>query len=191
MRNGTANPRTFALVGILAAILFAAIWIIAAHEDPSWTLGTNTLSDMGISDVEVTANLFNYGCVVSGLLLAVFGIGKATCETGANRTGGMLLIAAAMFFVCVGFVTKDVGNGNPHLLVAYLFFLFLVLGIVASTVGDWMEGRGLTASVSSILIVFCLGVSIGSTLAMTEAVVVACALLWTILQGAKLLMSKA
>ena len=183
----TRNPTGFAIVGIAAALLFAVLWTVAAKADPSWVFGENTLSDLGVSDVRMSACMFNYGCVVTGALVLVFGAGKALCETGYSRGSGALIAVAGAFLLLVGVFNKDYGNGDPHLFVAYAFFLFLVLAALFSILGDAAEERRLNACVTGALIALCIAVAAGNTLAYTEAVTVACGLVWIAAESAKML----
>ncbi|MDO5861684.1 MAG: DUF998 domain-containing protein [Thermoplasmata archaeon] len=183
------SPAPFAVIGIVAAFLFAVVWIVAAQSDSSWVLGENTLSDLGVSSVQFTADLFMYGCIITGILIFVFGLGKACCETRNSRAAGILVAAAGIFLVLVGIYNKDFGNGNIHVAVAYLLFLFLILAAIVSIAGDWAEGKRLSACATAILIVIVIGADIGNGLAYIEAVAVACALLWILIQSVKMILN--
>ena len=177
------NPATFAVIGLAAALLFAAVWLAAATSDPSWELGVNTLSDMGVSDVSLTENLFNYGCVAAGFLVVLFGLGRSSFGDRAGRASGYLTAAAGLFLALVGVFDKGFGDGNMHLAVAYLFFALLALAVFASIASDWRGRRwaGLAVSVAAVVVTVA-SLAAGS-LALTEAVFVACALVWLIPQS--------
>ncbi|MDO5852800.1 MAG: DUF998 domain-containing protein [Thermoplasmata archaeon] len=189
MNATKVSPAPFAVIGIVAAFLFAVVWIVAAKNDPSWVFGDNTLSDMGISDVQLTADLFMYGCIITGILILVFGAGKACSEAGYSRASGILLAAAGVFLVLVGVYNKDFGNGNTHETVAWLFFVFLALAAIVSIFGDMAEGKRLNGIITTILVLICIGVCIGNTLAYTEGVVVACSLIWLLAESAKMILN--
>lgn len=187
MNGKMCNPKLVGSIGIIGALFFSAVWIIGVGADSSWSLGENTLSDMGISDVELTANVFNYGCMVAGVLFTLFGIGKSSIESGHNRTSGLLMILAGIFLVGIGYFHKGWGDGTEHLVFAYLFFLVLCISVLYSMAGDWDDGYRLTPAITGVITVVCLGCVFGTTLAMLEAMVVACALLWMLIQGVKIL----
>ena len=107
MNATTHNPAAFAVVGIVAAALFAVMWIIMAEGDPTWVLGENTLSDLGISINDDVATEFKYTCMITGILLLVFGAGKAYCENGASTASGVFAAIAGVFIVLVGLYNKD------------------------------------------------------------------------------------
>ena len=135
MNVSNRHPGPFAAIGLLAAFAFAVIMIVAINGDSAWVYGENMLSDLGISDVQMTADLFNYGCMIVGILVFVYGLGKAVCETQCNRASGCILAIAAIFLVLIGYIHSDFGNGNTHDTIAILFFLFLFIAMVLSAIG--------------------------------------------------------
>lgn len=189
MKAFKRNTAPFAVVGIVAAILFAMVWLVAAVNDPNWVLGVNTLSDMGVSDVQLTADLFMYGCIITGLLVFVFGLGKASNEYGSSRASGIMTAIAGVFLVLVGLYNKDFGNGNIHDTVAILFFLFLALAAMASVHGDWTEGKRINGAIGAILIMIVIGVAVGKPLAFVETVAVLCGLIWIISESVKMILN--
>ncbi len=189
MNANTRSPALYACIGIFAAFIFAAIWVVAAQGDPSWVFGESMISDLGVSDVELTADLFMYGCIVTGLLAFIFGVGKAYTECGSNRLAGILVAIAGAFLVLVGLYNENFGNGNIHNTVAILFFLFLVLGMLASMVGDWAEGKRVNGAVTAVLIMVMIGVAVGKDLAYVESIAVICGLLWIFNASAKMILN--
>ena len=180
------NPGPFAAIGFLAAFALAVIITVAVNADSSWVYGENMLSDLGISDVELTKNLFNYGCIVIGVLVAVFGIGKALAENGCNRASGCFTAIAALFMIVIGFIHSDFGNGNTHDAAAVLIFLFLIVAMGLSAVGDWKVGASLNAALSSILILIIVGCFVGMEIEKVEVIAVACAIVWMLGVSAKM-----
>ena len=77
-------------------------------------------------------------------------------------------------------------DGFPGLLSCF-FFLVLCISVLYSMAGDWDDGYRLTPAITGVITVVCLGCVFGTTLAMLEAMVVACALLWMLIQGVKIL----
>lgn len=191
MKQLKGSPAGFGVIAICAAFVFSIMWMVAALGDASWVIGENTLSDLGVSDVQITADLFMYACMIVGVLTVIFGIGKAGYETGCNRAGGILVIIAGIFLILVGYFNKDYGNGDIHLAAAYLFFIFLALSVFVTAFGDWAEGKTLAVAYSIIATVICIGCFAFESLALTEAVAVICGLGWFVAQGIKLSMSKA
>ena len=102
-----------------------------------------------------------------------------------------MVLIAGIALIGVGVFTKDFGNGNPHLFVAYLFFLFLAISVILSGIGDYYEKKTIPLAATVVLFMISLFSFAIQSLAMAEAVTVACALIWAVMQGSKLAMSKA
>lgn len=62
----------FELLGVMAPVLFLAFWILSAVVDRKWRFGKNFISDLGVSEVRNARYLFDIGCVLCGILFAVF-----------------------------------------------------------------------------------------------------------------------
>lgn len=188
MKIGPAGP---GIAAICAAFIFAIAWIVAACGDTTWVVGEKTLSMLGVSDVQVSADAFNYGCIVTGALFAIFGVGKAAFEKRCNSASGAMMVVAGLALIGIGVFTKDFGNGNAHLAVAYAFFFFLAVSAILSGIGDYQEKRTIPTAVTVVLFMTAFGSFALQSMEMAEAVTVACALIWAVVQGAKLAMSKA
>ncbi len=189
MNASKCDSAPFAILGLITALFYAAVWIVAAASDPTWVFGESMVSELGISDVQLTADLFKYGCIIAGLLIFVFGLGKAYTQKEANRTSGILIAIAGIFLILVGVYNMNYGNGNIHNTVACLFFAFMALAVIASMLGDWAEGRGISVAVSAIFIVVVIGTSVGNTLPYVEAIAIICALIWLVAQSVKMIVS--
>lgn len=181
------SPAPFAVVGIVAAAFFAVMWIVAAQGDASWVLGESTVSDLGISANDDTANEFMYGCIITGILVIVFGAGKAYCENGASTAAGLFIAAAGLFLALLGIFDKNYGNGDAHQAFAYLCFIFIAVGAVCSMFGDHAEGKKINAAITGALILIVVGAVVGKELAYYEAVATVCALLWLVSESVKMI----
>lgn len=172
------NPGLFAVIGLLVAFAFAIVLAVAINSDTTWVYGENTLSDLGISDVQLTADLFNYGCIVFGILLFVYGIGKAMCEASCNRASGCFVAIAAIFLILIGYIRSDFDNGNTHDAITILFFLFLFVSMVLSAIDDWKANYRLNSALSVIVILVILGCAMGMNIESLEVIIVACTIVW-------------
>ena len=191
MNSGKIGPAGFGIAAILGAFIFSVAWIIAVCADASWVLGENTISDLGVSDVQISADLFKYACIISGALFAIFGIGKAIFEEKSNRASGIITIIAALALIGVGVYNKDFGNGNAHLFVAIVFFLFTGIVAILSGYGDYHEKKTIPLAVTVVAFTAALFAFATCDLPLAEVAVVICILIWITTQGAKLAMSKA
>lgn len=189
MNVSNRHPGAFAAVGLIAAFAFAVILAVAILGDSSWVYGESMLSDLGVSDVELSADLFNYGCIVVGILLIVFGIGKALCETGANRAGGFFIAFAGLFLALVGHFTTD--YGNTHEAIAIILSLFLFVAMVITAVADWRDDYRLNSALSTIMILVIMGCAVGMNVESLELIAVACAVVWVAGLSAKMIFMSA
>ena len=178
MNVSNRHPGPFAVIGLIAAFAFALILVIASNSDPAWVYGESMLSDLGISDVQIAADLFNYGCIIIGILTFIYGLGKSLCEYQCNRASGCMLAIAAIFLILIGYIHSDFGNGNTHDAIAILFFLFLFISMVLSAIGDWKDGYRLNSALSTILILVMLGCAVGMNVPTLEVIAAGCAIIW-------------
>ena len=124
MNVSNRHPGPFAAIGLLAAFAFAVIMIVAINGDSAWVYGENMLSDLGISDVQMTADLFNYGCMNSD-----FGNGN-THDT----------IAILFFlFLFVAMVLSAIGDWRDGARLNSALTVVLILIILGCAVGMTVE----------------------------------------------------
>lgn len=187
MNATNRSPAPFAVVGIVAAAVFAVMWIVAASGDASWVLGESTISDLGISANDDTANEFMFACIITGILVIVFGAGKAYCEKGANTASGIFLAAAGLFLALVGIFDKNYGDGDAHQAFTYIFFIFTAVSAVCSMFGDHAEGKKINTAITAALILIVVGAVVGKELAYYESVAAVCALLWIVAESVKMI----
>lgn len=183
------SPAPYAVIGILAAFILAVVVLVATENDPAWVLGESTLADLGVSDVELTADLFMYGSIVVGILLFVFGVGKAYTENKCSRASGVMIALAGIFMILLGYYTSDVGNGNVNDTYTWLFYIFLALAMILSVFGDWSEGKRISSVIAAILILVIIGGLVGKTLAYVEVLAMVCMILWLFSESAKMIVN--
>ncbi len=186
--NAIRNPAPFAVIGLIMAFLFAIVWIVAAENDPTWVLGESKLSELGVSTYDFTADAFKYGCIVSGILCLVFGIGKSLCEDGSSCASGIMCAVAGIALACVGYFTTE-SNADVHDIAAYLLFVFLALAVALSVHGDWTEGKRINGLVGVILFAMVIACLVGKDIAYTEAVAAICGLIWVLSESVKMILS--
>ncbi len=185
--NAIRNPAPFAVIGLIMAFLFAIVWIVAAENDPTWVLGESKLSELGVSTYDFTADAFKYGCIVSGILCLVFGIGKSLCEDGSSCASGIMCAVAGIALACVGYFTTE-SNADVHDIAAYLLFVFLALAVALSVHGDWTEGKRINGLVGVILFAMVIACLVGKDIAYTEAVAAICGLIWVLSESVKMIL---
>jgi len=188
MSNGKGSRAPIAMVGIFAAFMFAVVWMVAVFADGSWSFGVDELSDLGISDVCNAANIFNYGCMLFGILIAVFGAGKIAIRYGHDISTGILLVLAGAFLVLAAIYTKD--SYDLHMFFVYMFVLMMGLAAVVNAIGDFRKGKNLFAAIGSMLVVVTIGGYAVGGLAGLESAGAVCLIVWMAAAGASIVASK-
>lgn len=136
------------LIALFAVIVFSVSWYTAAMLDADWVFGTNYLSELGVSEVKSAGMFFNGGCIVAGLLFAVFGIGLTVSKkSGLGQTAGLLATVAGMAMAMVGVFPMDT---NIHTPVAYAAFALAGLFIAVLAIKDWRDGLRILSSLAFI-----------------------------------------
>ena len=105
----------------VGCLVFLALYIIAASQDPEYTFMDDYLSDLGVGP---GAWAFNSGVMIAGALLvlsSVLGLLPILPASPVSRTGGALLATSGVFLMNVGIFTEDAGE--VHLVISYAFFL--------------------------------------------------------------------
>ena len=177
----------FSIIGIFVGASLPIMLAVAIFMDGTWTFNVNTLSDLGVSDNQVAADLFNASCILGGLLIALVGFGKITLEEDLDVTVGYTLVIAGALLFLVGIFIK----GEPaHIPLAILFFIFATCAIIISMISDYRKKRRMSATISSILIVIAFGSMPGFNYAGVEVIAMLCIYSWFIVQGLTLAFSK-
>jgi hypothetical membrane protein len=132
--------RISGICGILTpvvALLFISL-AIASYPFFSWI--DNALSDLGLVP-GVTAQLFNFGIVTSGILsfISATGIFLFLDGTIVSRTGAFLFVLTSMALTAIGVFPEDVRP--THYLVSVAFFVLLPISMLFITVAFWLRGR--------------------------------------------------
>lgn len=175
--------RIIGYIAIVAPLLFVTLWISSATIDGSWQFGVNSLSDMGISDNAVSAFLFNFGCMVTGILGMIAGAGMIVYGKKTLKVGGGMYIIGMLFLSLVGVFTLD--NYDMHRFVATTFSVMSGLAIVVSSVSDWKVSWYLYIDI--ILIGFSIIVFITTHFEMWEPLITIASMIWALTLGIKIL----
>lgn len=177
----------FGPAGIAAAFIFSIAWVVAAAADQSWILGSSYISDLGVSDVSLSKDLFNYGCMLAGVLMAVYGAGKAYAYKNAECASGILLVFAGIMLILIGFVHE---GDTYHRPISILFFIFLVFAILCAGYADGKAGRMLNAAAAAFAVAAGAMAFFGISIEMGESIMAAGALAWIVCDGVKLILSR-
>ena len=168
--------RLIGISGVLAVIVFALLWFMSVTDDPSWIFGETMLSTLGVSTHGDAAILFNVGCIISGLLIMVSGMGIAILTKKEYSAAGVAIAFGGMFLTLVGLFPEDLET--IHNLVAATMFLLFLVAIVLMTIGDWKEDRVFFGGLAMLFVAIILGSYLTQELALTEALAAILLMLW-------------
>ncbi len=189
MSEYKSSPAPLAIAGICGAFAFAVLWLVAVFADSSWVFGENTLSDLGVSEVSAAADAFNFGCMITGCLVVIYGIGKAWSCKGYAAASGAYILVSGILLVLIGLFTED--SGNIHNYFAILFFILILLAVIITAVGDSKAGNNLFAAVGGIVALIAISGLFIESIEGAEAIAVICILAWLVFDSIKLALSKA
>ncbi|AGI47171.1 hypothetical protein TALC_00157 [Thermoplasmatales archaeon BRNA1] len=179
-------------VAILAIAVFICAWIAAYSADSSWSWTESCLGDFGISDNEDAVHYFNYGCLLSGILLAAYGAGKASYEAKIGyKISGLLTAFVGISVLFLGVFTLDYAGGDYFRFFGMLAAILVACSLIAECAGLWIDG-GSKRAIAGIGIVFAIVVgtcALGLALEEAEHVGVALALAWFVIDGVVFLAS--
>jgi hypothetical membrane protein len=116
--------RLSGIAGILSPIIALTCILLSISSYPGFSWTDNALSDLGVQG-GVTAPLFNYGLIISGVLALIFATGlfKFFTSVGAGRMSALILTAATAALVSIGIFTENAGPVHYYVSVGF-FMLF-------------------------------------------------------------------
>lgn len=170
------NTEKTATIGLVGIIIFSICWICAVILDGTWVFGENMVSDLGVSDTDAKY-FFNYGCIVAGIIIYVYGILTAYFNKSTlDRICYVLIAIAGMFLIGVGTFTEDLGW--PHNLCAYSLFIAVFISAILRIILDFINRDRVFAAVTAVLIISTIIVAATQTFPFLEAFAIIIILIW-------------
>jgi hypothetical membrane protein len=170
---------------MIGVAVFVIAWVCAASVDTAWQFGVNNLSEFGISDTDARL-YFNYGCILAGIIVAIFGAGRAlNTENAGHTAGGAFIAVGGVFLALIGVFTMD---SSLHNLVAVSAALFILMGIVAVTAGNWAADRKIIAGAGIVFVVFLSVMLLVFDVAELEAYGIILALVWFLIESVNMIL---
>jgi hypothetical membrane protein len=147
-----SDPRNFvyqrigAASGIIAPIVAFVCILIAIASYPIFSWTNNALSDLGVVS-GVTASLFNFGLLASGILafnFALFGLFTYFGKSWVGKIGSIIFAAATLALIAISVFNE---NFSPtHYLFSVAFFTLAPIALFILTFGFWLNHqRGIAA----------------------------------------------
>lgn len=177
-------------IGIIAVAAFCIMGLACYQADSSWTWCVDTLSEFGVSPT-AAANYFACGLVISGALLAVFGIGKVQCSQGklGYNVSGALLAISGFALILVGLLTKDVANGDYHTFFAWMVAILFLAAVIVTVFQEFFDGNVLSVGISIVLLAAIASFAAMFSFEKFEAYAIALALIWVALNSVMMIIS--
>lgn len=142
----------FAWTSVIAVVVFIISWVGAMTQNPSWTIWTDTFSELGMSTA-VSNYLFNIGCcMIPAAFFMIFG-GACVMYTGNRDTAftGLFVILAGIAMFFIGIFPTDVSV--VHMYAAVLMGVFGFVGLCIYAVRAWNRGYMYACGISVMLAV--------------------------------------
>lgn len=176
----------FTLAAMFTGALVPMAFVVAIFADGSWSFNVNTLSDLGISSDDMVAKLFMATCIIAGILMAVFGLGKLLIKHKFDSAAGFLIVLAGVMLVGVGLFDKTT---SVHPIIALLYFLFVAIAMFVSAYSEYINRRYLALSITIIAIVVSLSSLVALALPGAEVICVGVNCVWMISEAVSLTFS--
>ena len=181
---------TCGIITPVLAFIFVSL-AIASYPEFSWV--DNALSDLGVVP-GVTALLFNFGLIVSGIFSFIFATGMFVFlgESMVGRAGAVIFVLATVALTAIGVFPENV---RPvHYLVSVAFFALLPISMLVIAGASWFLGQ-VRMAVFTLLVavaaaapwVLYFSVRYVSGVAVPEAVSALAGAVWAIVLGFKML----
>jgi hypothetical membrane protein len=138
--------RIGAFSGILSPIIGFLCIITAIGTYPSFSWTNNALSDLGVIP-GITALVFNFGLIASGLLafnFAIFGLYVYFGKNNVGKIGSTLFAVGSLALIAIGVFNE---NFSPtHYLVSVTFFTLIPIALFIITCSFFLTHQGKIAA---------------------------------------------
>ena len=120
--------------GILAGLVYWLFVTWSISRNRWFSFFQNALSDLGDPSKAASPWIYNYGLMVSGLLVFLFSIYLILASENKLQTvGGAYISISALFLALIGVFH---GGTRPHVFVSTYFFVQFFLGAILYGVGS-------------------------------------------------------
>ena len=172
----------YTVFGLLSPITFTALWIAAALLEPSWVLGNNSLSDLGICGNPSAEVCFNMGCMLAGMFALIFDLGLLR-KKGEFCAIGVIMFVGVIALAGVG--VMNLNYGYAHQATATLYAICAYISMILSLIADIKGRKVFYWVVTAVLVFLCIGADIQFTFEGFEPIGISCTLIWVTTQAIK------
>jgi hypothetical membrane protein len=145
--------RVSGIAGILAPMIAFTCILLSMGSYPQFSWTDSALSDLGVQS-GITALLFNYGLIISGVLALIFATGlfRFFSDVRADRVGALILASATVALISIGIFAENVKPA--HYFVSVSFFVLFPLSaftIAAAFIRTRRTKLGLFALIEALI----------------------------------------
>ncbi len=173
-----------AAIAIVVPILFSINLVSATIIDTTWSFGAKSLSRLGISENRLAAAMFNDGCIITGALGAAAGAMAAVCLRGIDRVTGVLYSVSLFLLIFVGAITMN--DYDLHYAVSFSFAVCIAVTFLTSIAADIKLKRHPVINI--VIAAAAIALMATQPFDVWEVVLVTFVIIWSLLQGIKILM---
>jgi hypothetical membrane protein len=124
--------------GIVAPIVALVCILTSVTSYPPFSWTSNALSDLGVVS-GMTASLFNFGLLASGILalnFAIFGLYTYFGKTWVGKIGSVVFAAATLALIAISVFNEHFSP--THYLVSVAFFTLAPIALFILTISFWL-----------------------------------------------------
>lgn len=164
-------------IGALAVAFAVGAIIVAVAANPSWQIDVNPICDLGVGESSLT---YTIGMAIAGILLAVFGAGRAAFGKNYHAEASIITAALGICIVLLSYFTIDYKDGDFHNYLTYIAMLFFAVAAIVHSYQYWFDGgaRRITAGVGIIALTVCIAALLSMSFDVFTNVVVIAGLVW-------------
>ncbi|MBO7410156.1 MAG: hypothetical protein J6T68_04450, partial [Candidatus Methanomethylophilaceae archaeon] len=86
----------------------------------------------------ITGVLFTITCMLAGIMIVYFGLGKVLYEEGLDNVSGILFVTSGLSLMLVGLFNTNLYR--MHMIVTLFFTFMIVFAIVGASLADVLSG---------------------------------------------------
>jgi hypothetical membrane protein len=133
------HKNTYMVVAPMAFVVFlVGLVLTLTTTPPSWDLAKENLSNLAGETSLLTGIMFTVTCMLAGIMIVYFGLGKAMYEEGLDNISGILFVISGVSLALVGLFNTNVYR--LHMVVTLFFTFMVVFAIVGTSLADIKSG---------------------------------------------------
>lgn len=174
--------RAGAVAGVALSLFFSFMWTAAVIVNGHWTLGEDTLSELGGGGP--SGWIFNSAVIIAGLLGLLFtqGLWNRLRQFTLSWVGCFILANATVDLMLVGVYPIDTA---PHGVVSWYFFVTAMIAalLLLMPIRKWVGAKGAPFVLTVAILVISIACVILTPIPFAEAVAVSSLMAWIFVLG--------